>query len=265
MTARAAAGVTATRTPTAAAVRTEFAKMRGLRTAPVLTAMVAGVVVLTCRELVSPGFAESVSDPSGTAWDRLLAASALAVRLLSPVGVAVVASRLVDPEHRGRGWLLSHTVGLPGGRLCRAKWLAGGALLTGATVGQSLAVLGVGRLAGVTADVPGTRWLTWTAAVLTVSLVLLAAHLVLGALVENQLVGIGVGVVGVFVAASAPALPGWAAVLTPWGHYALVTPVRYRDVHLVATDPPLFGTVAMAVVAAAVVVLVTHRLDRREV
>ncbi|WP_208824826.1 ABC transporter permease [Pseudonocardia alni] len=248
-----------------AVLRAEFAKMRRLRLVPVLVATVGCVVVLACRELLAPGFAADAADPSGPAWDRLLAASALAVRLVGPLVVAVVASRLVDPEHQGRGWLLCRTAGLPAGRLCRAKWVAGGALLVAATAAQSLAVLGAGRLAGIAAAVPAARFLGWTAAVAVVSLVLLAGHLLLAALVPNQLVGLGVGVAGVFVGAVAPALPGWAAAMTPWGHYALVAPAGYRGGELVVTDPSPVPTVAAVLVATVLFAVLTRRLDRREV
>lgn len=257
--------MSATGTARTAALWAELAKMRRSRLVPVLVATVACVVALACRELLAPGFATDAADPSGPAWDRLLAASALAVRLVSPLVVAVVASRLVDLEHQGRGWLLCRAAGLPAGRLCRTKWAVGGVLLTVATVAQSLAVLGAGRLAGIAAAVPVARWLGWTAAVAVVSLVLLAGHLLLAAFVPNQLVGLGVGVAGVFVGAAAPALPGGMAAATPWGHYALVAPAGYRGEELVVTDPPLSAVAAMALVAAGLFVVLTRRLDEREV
>lgn len=253
------------RPPRTTPVVCEFAKMRRLRVTPVLGVMVAGVVVLAVREATAPGFADALDDPAGSPWLRLLAATAFAVPLVSPILVAVLAGRQVDLEHQGNGWLLAHTAGLPPGALCRAKLLATGALLTAATVSQSVLVAGAGALLGITGRFPVGPWWAYTASAVAVNLVLLALHVLLAARVENQLAGIGVGVLGTFLAASGPGWPAWAAHLTPWTYYALALPADYRGAAPVLTAPWHLSVVALACAAAVTFLLFTRRLDTREV
>ncbi|RZT85846.1 hypothetical protein EV383_2733 [Pseudonocardia sediminis] len=250
---------------TAPAVVNELAKMRRLRVGPVVAAMVAGVVALSCVELASPGFSGAMDDSAGLPWHRLLLGLGFAVPLVSPVLIAVLAGRQVDLEHQGNGWLSSATAGLPAGRLCRAKLVATGAVLVPATVTASALVVGAGVLAGITVDLPLGVWAAHTASVVVVNLVLLALHVLVAAVVENQLVGTGIGVLGVFAAATAPAMPAWAAHLTPWGYYSLAAPVDHRDGELVALAPSHGSVVALGVAATVVFLLVSRRLDRREV
>ncbi|WP_432543662.1 ABC transporter permease [Kineococcus sp. SYSU DK002] len=247
------------------AVGNEFAKMRRLRVLPVTALMVLGVVVLSCVELASPTFAAAAADPQGRAWERLLLGMSTAVPLVSPVLIAVLASRQVDVEHQGRGWMLTHGAGLAPGRLCRAKLLACGSVLAAVTGVQSVLVAVAGFAVGIAAPFPVPEWLAYTACVLAVNLVLLAAHVLLAARWENQLIGVGAGLLGVFLAVISAGAPRALAHLTPWGYYALSAPVDYRDAVLVDVAPSYGGVVALTVVAVAVVVLFTARLDRKEI
>lgn len=249
----------------APAVQNEFAKMRRLRVGPLVAVMVVGVLAVTCRELTTPGFLESVDDPTGQSWQRLLASMAFAAPLVSPILIAVLASRQVDLEHQGNGWLFSHTAGLPAGRLCRTKFLATGAVLGIATLIESALVIGVGALVGITVSFPAGQWLAYTASMVVVNLVLLALHLLLAARIENQLIGLGIGVLGVFLAASGSGMPPWLAHLTPWGYYALATPLDYRGEVLASIAPWHLSIVALAVIGIAAFLLITRRFDRQEV
>ncbi|MFE6447792.1 ABC transporter permease [Nocardiopsis dassonvillei] len=250
----------------ARAVFNEFAKMRRLRVAPVAGVMVVGVVALSCfAALGDPGFLESTGDPSAYPWRWLLGGMALAVPLVSPILLAVLASRQVDVEHQGNGWLLSQTSGLTPGHLCRAKFAATGAVVVAATLAQSGLVVAVGLALGVTVALPSGQWLGYTAAAVVVNLVLLAFHLLLSARVGNQLVGLGVGVLGVFVALTSTGAPAWLAhLLPPWGYYALVTPVDARGSGMVSLDPSYLSVVALGVVGGALFMLVTRLFDRQE-
>lgn len=240
------------------AVANEFAKMRRLRVVPVAVAMVLGVVALSCQGLTGPDFAERP-------WRSLLASMSLAVSLLSPVLLAVLASRPVDVEHRGNGWLLSRTSGLSPGELCRAKCAATGAVVVGATLLQSGLVYVLGRLAGATAAFPLGQWLGYTAAIVLINLVLFALHLLLAAHLGNQLVGLGLGVLGVFLTVSGSALPAWLAhFLPPWGYYALVSPVEYRGDDIVRLSPSYPSVLALGIAGGAAFLLLTRLLDRQE-
>ena len=81
----------------------EFTKMKHLRIGLVAGVMVVAVVALSLYTVVSsPDF--SPEDP--TAWNALLAGMSLGFPLLSPLLLAVLASRQTDIEHTGNGWLL---------------------------------------------------------------------------------------------------------------------------------------------------------------
>ena len=246
-------------------VACEFAKMRRLRVTPVVAVMIVGVVALTSREITTPGFFDSLDDPAGGPWLRLLASLAFAVPLASPILVAVLASRQVDLEHQGNGWLFAHTAGLPAGKLCRTKFLATGAILVAATLLESLLVIGVGTLAGVTGQFPAELWWAYTVSAVVLNLVLLGLHLLLAARIENQLVGLGLSVIGVFLAVSGSGMPAWMSHLTPWTYYALAVPVDFRGGVLVPIPPWHLSVVALGVLGAAAFLLLTGRLDRQEV
>ncbi|MCI2423732.1 ABC transporter permease [Saccharopolyspora sp. K220] len=242
----------------------EFAKMRRLRVVPVAVVMVIGVLALSCVELTNPGFLESVGDASGQPWQRLLAGMTFGVPMLSPILLAVLASRPVDIEHQGNGWLFSQTSGMTPGYLCRIKFVAVGAVVVVATLVQSGLVFAVGKLVGITVAFPAGQWLGYTAAIVVVNLVLFALHLVLSARVDNQLLALGIGVLGVFFAVSSTGMPRWLAHFFPWGYYALATPVDYRDGALVSLSPSYLSVLALGVVGGALFLLITRLFDRRE-
>ncbi|PRX99714.1 ABC transporter permease [Allonocardiopsis opalescens] len=243
------------------AVANEFAKMRRLRNGLIAAAMVAAVAGLSLLATVtSPAFAA----PGGRVWAVPLAAMSFAVPLASPPLLAVLASRQVDIEHQGGGWLLNQTSGIAPGGLCRAKFAALGLIVAAATVLESGLVLGAGLLLGIAAPVPAGLWLGFTGCVLVANLVLLAVHLLLAALIDNQLVGLGVGLLGTVVAVFAAGLPPALTHTTPWGYYALAAAAGYQGERLVAFTPAYPSTAALGVLAAVSFVLITALFDRRE-
>lgn len=246
------------------AVANEFAKMRRLRVPAIAIVLVIGIAGLSCLALTAPDFAESIADPAAHPWQHLLRGMTFAVPLAAPILLAVLASRQVDIEHLGNGWLLSQTSGLTPGQLCRVKFVATGLVLVAATLTASALVCVVGKLAGIAVAFPTGQWLGYTASAVVVNLVLLAAHLLLAARIENQLVGLGVGVLGAFLAVISSGAPAWLAHCTPWGYYALATPVDYRDGVLVSTAPSYLGVIALGLVGAVSFMLFTRLFDRRE-
>ena len=97
-----------------------------------------------------------------------------------------------------------------------------------------------------------------------VNLVLLALHLIIAAKLENQLIGLGIAVLGTLVAVFAGGLPDLFAHLTPWGYYALVQAADYEGAQLMATAPSYASVAALATVTAVLFGLVTSRFDRQE-
>lgn len=245
---------------TAHALVNEFTKLRHLGIRLVAGVMVIGAVALS---LVS-ALASSISPTEPHAWLTLLAGLSLAVALTSPLLIAVMASRQVEVEHHGNGWLLAATAGDSRGGLCRSKLVALGIVVTVATALQNLLVLGGGLALGITEPAPVATWLGFALCVLAVNLTLLAFHILFSACVENQLVGLGIGVLGTLIASFAMGLPNRVAHATPWGYYSLAQVADYRGGELVALSPSYASITALAAVAAVAFTLLTRRLDRQE-
>lgn len=238
---------------------TELLKMRHLRLPLLLLVLTLGVVgVSLLSALSSPDF-----DPdSPAAWDLLLGGAPTAWALIAPLLLAVMASRQVEMEHRSGGWLLSATHGVPPGRVCRNKVLALGIPVAGATITASLLLIAAGLALGITADVPALRWAGFTASVVVVNLVILAVHIALSARVDNQLIALGVALLGTVVALFAGAFPTPVPHLTPWGYYSLAAAADYQGDQLTAVTPDYFGVAVLAVIAAAGFLLLTRRFNR---
>ncbi len=248
--------------PARRAVANEFAKMRGRGVAVIAASLVLGVLALSLVALLSGA---DVDPASPQAWHGLLAGMSLGVPLLSPLLLAVLASRQTEIEHEGQGWLLQATSGLTPGAVCRAKLVALGVVVTAATLAASSLVAAVGAALGFTAPLPLAQWAGFTACLVVVNLVVLALHVLLSARVENQLVALGVGALGVVVAVFSQGLPAAAAHVTPWGYYALARAAGYEGEHLRALPIAYPSVAALALVAAGCVAVVTARLDRQEV
>lgn len=239
----------------------EFVKMRHLHIWLLVMVLPVGV---PCLGLFSALSSPEFDRAAASAWNTLLTGVGTGFTVTVPLLSAVLASRLVDVEHRGGGWLLSSTSGVTAGELCRGKVAALGSLLAAATVLASVAVVVTGGLLGITSPLPAGRWIGFTVAVLVVTLAVLAVHIVLAAWVENQLVGVGVGLLGTVAALFASAVPPWIAHLTPWGYYALASAAGYVDSELVARSPAYASIAALGLVVAALFVLFTVALDRQE-
>ena len=238
----------------------EFAKMRHLH---IWLLAVVLLVVITGITLYGGVFNPDFDRATDRAWNSLLNTFGAGVLLAAPLLLAIMASRQVDVEHVGGGWLLSATSGVTPGTLCRAKLLALAVLVTGATVVGSGLVAGTGLLLGISAPWPAGRWLGCTVAVLAVNLVLVAVHVIVSARVENQLVGIGIGLLGTILALIASSLPGWVTHLIPWGYYTLASAAGYVGSDLVAVTPSYASIAGLAIVAAVAFGVFTSRFDRQ--
>lgn len=247
---------------TGRAVTNEFAKMRHLRVGLIATIMVVAVLGLSLIGLLSDPY----FDPAVTAaWHTLLAGLSLGTPLVAPLLLAVLASRQTDIEHQGNGWLLQTTAGLTPGALCRAKFCALGPIVVLSTVVASGMAVALGRvLVGISAQLPVGHWVGFTMCILVVNLVLLAGHIMLAAKVENQLIGLGIAVLGTLLGLFSKNLPDALAHLSPWGYYALAEAANYRDGAMVALPISYPSFAGLAVVGGMVFVLVTSRFDRQE-
>ncbi|MBT2486191.1 MULTISPECIES: ABC transporter permease [unclassified Microbacterium] len=244
------------------AVANEFAKMRHLKVGVIAVLMVLGVLALSLFAVISsPEF-----DPeTPQAWNALLAGMSLGIPLLSPLLLAVLASRQTDIEHQGNGWLLQSTAGVTPGGVCRAKLVALGLIVSVVTLGTSLIVLAFGKvLAGILPPVPLGHWVGFTLCMLVVNLAVLALHILLSAKVENQLVALGVGVLGCILAVFSQGLPAAAAHVTPWGYYALAQAAGYEGDAIQALPIAYPSIAVLAVVVGVTFAVLTVRFDRQE-
>lgn len=245
-------------------VANEFSKMRHLRIGLIVALLMFGVAGLAVFQATGSGMFSRPDDPDSFAWKTLLGSLSFGVALISPVLLAVLASRQVEMEHLGNGWLLSATSGVTPGRLCRAKFLALGTLVVTATILQGFILIAFALLAEITSPFPLEHWLGYTASAVVINLAVLALHILLSARIENQLVCLGVGVVGIFTGVFGSAFPDWFSHLTPWGYYWLATPADYVGMELVYFDLPYPSILALAVVSGSLFLLVTSRFDRQE-
>lgn len=244
------------------AVANEFAKMRHLRVGLVAAIMAIAVLGLSLYTVVSiPTF----SPDAPGAWNGLLAGMSLGIPLVFPLLLAVLASRQTDIEHEGNGWVLQATSGLTPGGVCRAKLIALGIIVTAITIGTSLLVLAVGKLlAGILTPVPFAHWVGFTGCMLAINLVVLAMHILISAKIDNQLVALGIGILGTILAVFSQGLPAVAAHLTPWGYYALAVAADYQEDGFVALPLAYPSIAALAVIAGVLFTIITYRFDHQE-
>ena len=263
MGARVPAGRAAASGGTAGGLALELAKMRRLRTVPVAAAVVAATVALSGINLMSADRA-AFTRPGSHMWEQLLLGYTLMAAITGPVLASVLASRQTDIEHSGAGWTLFATAGRTPGALCRAKVAALSPVIAPAVACQSLALIGWARLAGVTVPLDAGPWTLYTAELITVDLAMCAFHVWLAAVRENQLIGVGVGLLGSFTAVYMLLAPSWVARLVPWGYYATICCVQQLETDVQYTAPPLGWVAAFLALAAVLFTVATRRLDRIE-
>ena len=246
-------------------VRNEYAKMRHLRIELITALLLLGVCALTVLSALSSGLVNHRFDADGDGWRLLMVSLHGAVGLTSPLLLAVMASRQVEVEHSGQGWMSSATAGTTPGRLCRVKLLALGLLIFPIPAAWGALVVIVGRAVGLTAPVPVPRLLALVASLAVINLAVLGAQLLASARVENQLGPLALGLIGILLSVFAPTMPMWARYLSPWTAYGLIVPADFAGTDLVDVDMRLVNLAVLAGAGALLFVVATVRLDRREV
>lgn len=216
-------------------VRIEVLKSRRLRIVPILLALVGAVLLFEGAPLFSASSRAIADDASALPWGRLLLSVAMINALLHPILVAVLASRQVDMENTGSGWVLNATAGARRGRLLGAKLVLLSLLLGVACAIQMSALIGIGRLSGITAPLDTGPWALYSFMLWGVDCVLAAGHVLASARFENQMIPVGIGLLGAFAAIYLFLSPPALARLVPWGYYAVIDPVR-----ITGTDPVRF-------------------------
>ena len=242
----------------------EFRKMRRLRTAPVVIILIVAVAALSSASLFSGGTRDTFDDPTASPWAALLLTYTMMAAMTSPILTAVLASRQTDIEHSGTGWTLAATAGYTPGTLCRAKLAALSVVLLPAVIAQTLLVIGAGVLAGIRVPLDPGPWLGYTVLLFMINVAFCALHIWLAAAVENQLISVGVGMLGAFLAVFTLLMPGIVSRLIPWGYYAVISHAAQSGREIVYTDPPYAWIVGFLTLVAVAFALATRRLDRIE-
>ena len=246
------------------AIRLEFRKMRRLRTGLILAILIVAVAALSSASLFAGSTRESFEDPAAAPWAALLLTYTMMAAMTSPILTAVLASRQTDIEHSGVGWTLASTAGYAPGTLCRAKLAALSLILLPALAAQSLLVIGIGMFAGIEVPLDIGPWAGYTALLFVMDVAFLALHVWLASVVENQLISVGVGMLGAFMAVFSLLIPGVVSRFIPWGYFAVISHAGQRGDDVVYLTPPYVWIVGFVLLVAVVFTSATRRLDRIE-
>lgn len=249
------------------AVAQEMRKMRRLHTIPVVLVLVGALVAFSSMSFFGQSARLLRDDPSKWPWASALYGVVMVNALIQPILVAVIASRQVDVEHTGGGWTLNATLGRTPGAVCRTKLVVIAGLLGPALAVQMLATLAVGVASGVSVPIDWPQWTAFFVSVWAVDVALAAGHIWLSARFENQLVSMGVGVLGAFAAVYLLLAPTAVARWIPWGAYAMTAPVVFESmeaggVRYASID--VWWLAGFLILAAAAFTVGTRRMDRME-
>ena len=157
-------------------------------------------------------------------WMLLLYNLAMVDAIMLPIGVAVIASRSCELEHRGHTLKLLETAVTPG-RLYAAK-LAWGAWCWPACSCARRPLSGPGPCHGLPRRDAWGRFVVFTALSWAVSMTLYALQQGLSLRFANQAVALVCGIFGSFVGLMALLFPVWVQRCVPWGYYGLLSLVR---------------------------------------
>ena len=235
----------------------EFRKMRRLHTLPLLIGLVVAVAALSSASLFSGSTRDTFDDPTARPWAALLLSYTMMAAMTSPILAAVLASRQTDIEHSGIGWTLAATAGRP-------KLSALAILLLPAVAAQSLLVLTIGLLVGIHAPVDVVPWAVYTVLLYLVDVAFCALHIWLAAQVENQLVSVGIGMLGAFLAVFSLLMPSAISKIIPWGYYAVISHARQDNGDITYMTAPYGWVIGFLVLVAVVFLAATRRLNRVE-
>lgn len=242
----------------------EMAKLRRMRVAPVVAAIVLPGIGLSTMRLFSSSTTASWTAPGVDPWPALMVSAAMMSAITHQILTAVLASRQVEIEHAGAGWNLWSTVGLAPGALLRVKLAALAPIIVLSCLAQVGAVLVVARLRGIEAPLDPMPWAVLTAGLICVDLAMCAGLLLLAARFANQLLTVGAGLIGAFASACLFPAPQWVARALPWGYYAVATPARMTSAGGVGAHGSGPWLVGFMVLAGAVFAVATRRMDRGE-
>ncbi|MDO4632061.1 MAG: ABC transporter permease [Corynebacterium sp.] len=196
----------------------ELQKLRRLK----LSILVGGMLLALCLFNLMPLFSSKSTTTIDLAGELMGIETAQA--LFVPILIAIITTRLVEIEHSGNGWQVFSLAGAAPGTLCRVKFAVLALIITVFTALEILIPLGVCAVVGAD-NMNVAAWVSYGGCVLIMNLLCCMFHIVVAQRFENQLVSIGVGALGAFIAMFCYLLPPVVVRFIPWGYYAIVSTV----------------------------------------
>ena len=245
----------------------EFAKLRRTKIVWLSLLITVGIVLFANMSLFAGDNAAAFRANPETAWAGHLIGFAMALAFLTPLQLALVASRIVDTEHISGGWRLNAIAGSRPGALLVKKYGVAAVVVVVAKVVEFAATVALPVAMGAPAprEDMSEIWLRFGLGVAGTTLALLAVMLLLAALVESQLVVLAVGVVGGFLGIASLLSPPWLAALNPFGYFAVILPFGFTETGVTPTQPSWLLWAGYLVLAAAIFVAGTKAFDRKEI
>jgi len=244
----------------------EIAKLRRTKVVLLGFLLSAGIVLFAGMNLFAGGRIDDFRADPGTNWAGHIVGYCIALAFLSPLQLAVIASRVADTENVSGGWRLNAIAGVPPGTLIVRKFVVAAVLVAVLKLVEFAAVLALPLLLG--APTPSSEmlatWVLFGLGALGTSLALLAVMLWLAAVTDSQIVVLAIGVVGGFLGIAALLSPAWLAAINPFGYFAMLTPFTFADTGIAPTAPHWLAWGIFILAAAAVFTAATRMLDRKE-
>lgn len=244
----------------------EIAKLR--RTKVVLLGLLlsAGIILFACMNLFAGGSPENFLADPPTSWGGHLVGFCMALAFLSPVQLALIASRAADAEHASDGWRLNAFAGTPPGTLIVRKFVVAAVLVAFLKALEFAAVL----LLPIAMGAPGPEsgmlktWVLFGLGAAATSLALFAVMVWLAAVTDSQIAVLAIGVVGGFLGIAALLSPVWLAAVNPFGYFAMLTPFTFTESGIQPVSPYWLAWGIYLLVCAAVFTASTRFLNRKE-
>ena len=245
----------------------EFAKLKRTKIVLLCLLMCAGIVLFANMNLFAGDpIADFQADPH-TQWASHLVGLGMALAFLTPLQLALVGSRIVDAEHASGGWRLNAIAGTRPGTLLSRKFGVASLIVVVFIALEFAATLALPVAMGAPAPDAAmcSTWLRFGLGAVGTSIALLAVMLLLAAVVDSQIVVLGVGIVGGFLGIAALLSPSWLAAVNPFGYYAVLLPFSFTESGVTPTQPGWWLWAVYLVLAAAVFTAGSKALDRKEI
>ena len=167
-------------------------------------------------------FARMEPEEMTEGWMLLLYNLSMVDSIILPLGIATLASRNCELEHKGNTWKLLETMTSPGG-LYAAKICWGALILGGLLLIRLVLFLGVGVFLQFSGPIPWSQLGFFTLLSWGVSLMLYTLQQGLSLYFANQAVPLIFGISGSFLGLLSLLFPQALIRCVPWGYYGLMS------------------------------------------